>query len=788
MRTLLSDIKIRYRLPLLIGLVLVSLILVSTWASYISVKNTSLEAGYERLVYLTEQISSLLQQSTIAVANKTAEVGNAPAVRDYLASQTPEHRAAVAHLLEQFQVPVDQGARSVELWNASGSRLLVLPNESAAESHNIDAEIRKSDVAPFKSFGPLIAVNDVPVYSVVVAVRDEAGKVVGYLVRWRKLTTTPESRKQLISLIGEQSTLYLGNTKGDVWSDMGTIVASPPAALNKAANVVEYNRDNAVRLALSRSVAGTPWTVAIELPRESMMLPASRFLRRTLLIGLVLLIIGVATTFWMSRSITNPLQSLTTVASAITAGDYSRTADTNRKDELGDLASAFNGMVSQLREAQLELEQKVRKRTAELEAANKQLELLSQTNLQKRTEAEFEKTQAMDALRLTEEQLQQAQKLEAVGRLAGGVAHDFNNLLTAILGYSELSLKRLPANDPIKQNIEGIKEAGERAASLVRQLLAFSRKQVLQPKTLDLNSVISNLQKMLPRMIGEDIELRTQLQRDLGKVKADPTQIEQVIMNLVVNARDALPTGGNVTIETANVYLDEAYVRDHVAVTPGNYVMLAVSDNGNGMDVETQRQMFEPFFTTKEMGKGTGLGLSMVYGIVKQSGGNIWVYSEPGLGTTFKIYLPTVEGEVEKEATTKYYSSPVNETLMLVEDDDGVRELLLSVLQEEGYHVLTAASGAEALKVCESYDGPIHLLITDVIMPGMSGKQLVKQLVGTCRETRVLYMSGYTDDAIVNHGVLEPGAAFLQKPFTPVGVLNKVREVLSTVSSSAKVQ
>jgi CheY-like chemotaxis protein len=285
---------------------------------------------------------------------------------------------------------------------------------------------------------------------------------------------------------------------------------------------------------------------------------------------------------------------------------------------------------------------------------------------------------------------------------------------------------------------------------------------------------------MLTRMIGEDVVLKTSLRSGLGKVRADPTQIEQVIMNLVVNARDAMPTGGNVTIETANVNLDEAYAHEHVSVLPGRYVMLAVSDNGSGMDLETQRQMFEPFFTTKETGKGTGLGLSMVYGIVKQSGGNIWVYSEPGHGTTFKIYLPVVEGEAFVSTVARYDSRPVHETVLLVEDDEGVRRLLLSVLEQEGYLVLSASSGAEALRKCASYDAPIHLLITDVIMPGMSGTQLVNQLVGTCRETKVLYMSGYTDDAIVNHGVLDPDVAFLQKPFTPGGVLSKVREVLNS--------
>jgi signal transduction histidine kinase len=776
----LSFIKLRYRLPLLIGFVLVGLILASTWASYEGVKNASIEVGNERLVHLTDQLANLFQQSSMTLANKTLAVGAEPAIREHLTSPSAVTGQQVATLLDQFVAPKDTSTIRVELWSLDGKRLVVLPKEDPGEEIDLADEFRKCSVEPFKSLGPIRPFNEGTMFPVVVASRGSDGKVMGYLVRWRKLNSTPEARKQFTELLGSRATLYLGNMEGDVWTDMGAIVPKPPVPLKTTLNVTDYKRNGESMIALGRPINGTPWFIVVEFARQAVTAPAAKFLRRMVIIGSILLLIGVVATFGVSASITAPLNSLTKIASAISAGDYSRKANVNRKDELGDLGSAFNTMVSRLRDSQRELEDKVFKRTAELEAANKQLELLSQTNLEKRTEAEREKTQAIDALRITEQQLLQAQKLEAVGRLAGGVAHDFNNLLTAILGYSELSLKRLADDDPVRHNIDGIREAGERAASLVRQLLAFSRKQVLQPKTLDLNSVILNLQKMLPRMIGEDIELKTSLHTGLGKVKADPTQIEQVIMNLVVNARDAMPRGGNVTIETANIDLDEAYAHEHVSVVPGHYVMLAVSDNGSGMDLETQRQMFEPFFTTKETGKGTGLGLSMVYGIVKQSGGNIWVYSEPGHGTTFKIYLPTVEGEAFVKTVARYDSQPVHETVLLVEDDDGVRKLLLNVLEQEGYIVIPASSGAEALKMCAIHDAPIHLLITDVIMPGMSGTQLANQLVRTCRDTKVLYMSGYTDDAIVNHGVLDPDVAFLQKPFTPGGVLSKVREVLNS--------
>ncbi|MCR4408127.1 MAG: GAF domain-containing protein, partial [Anaerolineae bacterium] len=380
-----------------------------------------------------------------------------------------------------------------------------------------------------------------------------------------------------------------------------------------------------------------------------------------------------------------------------------------------------------------------------------------------------------------EEQLLQAQKMEAVGRLAGGVAHDFNNLLTAIIGYSELLLMGLGPDSPWRKDIAEIKKAADRAAALTRQLLAFSRKQMLQPQVLNLSLVVAGIEKMLRRLIGEDIELVIILDPELGLVKADPGQIDQVIMNLAVNARDAMPQGGKLTIETRNVYLDEEYAQQHLEVEPGPYVMLAVSDTGVGMDEEIKSHLFEPFFTTKEVGKGTGLGLATVYGIIKQSGGHIWVYSEPGQGTTFKIYLPVVGEEVEPARLPPLLDESLHgaETILLVEDDSLVRELASRVLIQHGYLVLEAYDGEKALRICQEYRKPIHLLVTDVVMPGgMSGRQLAETLITMHPETRVLYMSGYTDDSIVYHGVLEPGTAFLQKPFTPESLARKVGEVL----------
>lgn len=397
-----------------------------------------------------------------------------------------------------------------------------------------------------------------------------------------------------------------------------------------------------------------------------------------------------------------------------------------------------------------------------------------------------ERKRAEEALRASQLQLQQSQKLEAIGQLAGGVAHDFNNMLTAIMGYTDLSLRRVGLENPIRRNLEETKKAAERAASLVRQLLAFSRKQILEPKVLDLNEVVKDMQKMLTRLIGENIKLATRLETDLGSVKADPCQVEQIIVNLVVNARDAMPRGGRVTIETANISLDAQTAAKHVAVIPGEYVMLAVSDTGNGMDQETQARIFEPFFTTKEVGKGTGLGLSTVYGIVKQSGGNIWVYSEAGFGTVFKIYLPRIDDATANNIAKQAQESNAprgTETILLVEDEDVVRGLTRKILMQAGYNVLDARSGDEAIRLCATHAGPIDLLLTDVVMPEVSGKEVADRLLELRPTTRVLFMSGYTDEAIVQHGVLDANVKFIQKPFTWVGLTKKVGEVLNRKTS-----
>jgi two-component system, cell cycle sensor histidine kinase and response regulator CckA len=378
------------------------------------------------------------------------------------------------------------------------------------------------------------------------------------------------------------------------------------------------------------------------------------------------------------------------------------------------------------------------------------------------------------------EQFAAAQKMQAVGQLAGGVAHDFNNILGVILGQTDLLMESLQAGDPRWQRLEEIRNAGHRATALTQQLLAFSRKQAFQPKVLDLNVLVANLKKMLRPMVREDIELVTSLKPGIGNIKADLGQVEQVIMNLVVNARDAISNGGKITIETADADLDEAYCRTHPAIQPGRYVMVAVSDTGIGMDAKTQARIFEPFFTTKEQGKGTGLGLATVYGIVKQSGGYIWVYSHVGMGTTFKIYFPrSDEPTAVMEIDRDKLEIPVgSETILLAEDAEDLRELISTFLNRNGYTVLAANSSNEAIELAERDDQPIHLLLTDMVMPGINGRELANRLTLKRPGMRVLYMSGYTSDVIVDQGVMEAGILLIEKPFSEAALMRKLREVL----------
>jgi len=384
------------------------------------------------------------------------------------------------------------------------------------------------------------------------------------------------------------------------------------------------------------------------------------------------------------------------------------------------------------------------------------------------------------ALRLSEAQLHQAQKIEAVGRLAAGVAHDFNNILTVITGHSELLLGQLAADDPRRKSAEQIEKSADFAAALTRQLLTFSRKQVIEPRVLNPNTVVLNVEKMLRRLIGEDIDFRTVLDSAVGNIKADPGQIEQVIMNLAVNARDAMPKGGKLTVTTTNTSLDENYLKHFPDLSAGDYVMLAITDTGTGMSEEVKAHLFEPFFTTKPEGKGTGLGLATCFGIVKQNAGHISLYSELGRGTTFKIYFPRVQSALQPARVRSQPAAVAGgcETVLLVEDEPAVRELTALMLREKGYTVVEAVNGEEGLRVARQHQGRIDLVLTDVVMPVMGGKEMADHLQTSHPDTKVLFASGYTEDAIGHHGVLRPGILFLQKPYMTTTLARKVREVL----------
>lgn len=378
-----------------------------------------------------------------------------------------------------------------------------------------------------------------------------------------------------------------------------------------------------------------------------------------------------------------------------------------------------------------------------------------------------------------ESHLRQVQKMEAVGNLAGGIAHDFNNILTTILGYSQMVSIKLPANDPMRRMIESIHNAGIKASSLTHQLLAFSRKQVLEMKVSNLNMIVEDMNNMLTRLIGEDILLKTFLAKPIGNIMADPSQIGQILMNLVVNARDAMPNGGRLTIETGDIYLDEQYAASMTFVQPGTYSMLSVTDTGEGMSPELREKIFEPFFTTKEPGKGTGLGLSTVYGIVKQHHGYIHVYSELGHGTSFKIYLPVVSGDIsEKETSTDISMAKGTETILVVDDDESIRSLILDTLQPLGYKMLEASCGDDALQLHQTTRQHIDLVLSDVIMPGMNGLELIERLSEEQADLKAILMSGYTDNVISHHGVLESGYILINKPLFPIALANKIREVL----------
>ena len=740
--------SLRWRLPLLVSSLIAGVLAVFVWAAYREVEQTLVSAGAERAQGAADQIGALLAQSSRQRLAELRRIARDPALAAYLQNPVDQTGVSVRKRLETLVTPDKQ---VIVLWNAVGEPLVV-----------ITAPAEAADMAPTAPPSPrqavrLLETKTRAVFSESVEpVPGAAGAApLGYVAVRRPVTMSPVP-DMLNRMVGGSALVLVGGAGDPVWTDLTTLIQAPPVTTGARGSYVYEVADGTIRIGALGEVTGTPWRVWVEFPREAVVAPAKTFLRRIVMIAFVLVWCAVILVALFAWQVTSPLTALTRAAEAIAKGDYTRRVGSSRRDEIGRLTRAFDTMGGQIESAQQRL-------VHDLE-----------------TRAKME-----EARHALEEQLEQSRKMEAVGRLAGGVAHDFNNLLTAILGYSNLVLDDLEPGHPARADVEQMRRAGESAASLTQQLLAFSRKQILQPQVLDLNQVVTRADSLLQRLIGEHIELVTALDPSVERVSADPGQLEQVILNLALNARDAMPEGGKLTIETGNVELDDAFVQQHGGSSAGRHVMLAVSDTGVGMDAETQTRIFEPFFTTKRRGEGTGLGLATVYGIVTQSGGSIWVYSETGRGTTFKVYFPRAsQADVRSLPALRTDGLEGTETILLAEDQPEVSAIACAVLERYGYRVLEASNGDQALQILRTHQGPIHLLLSDVVMPSMSGPELARLVQLKQPGIRVLYASGYTDDAIVRHGVLDPGVAFLQKPFTPTALLRKVREVLDAPTAA----
>jgi len=793
------------KLPLLISGLLLVVIGGFSWVAYRAVQRSALEAAAERLERVTQQLQENLGSGLPRRFAEVQQLAARPAIRDYLRTPTQRTHAAALAELTRF-TSLDPVNAAVELWDSTGLRVLAVGRALAPLAPPDTRALRDAATGPTgAAIGLLRSLGDSLVFPVVAPAAP--GGRGGYVVNWRRLGTSPQGLAQIRAFIGSDAAVLVGNSGGDVWTDLLSRVESPPAPARMGAGLIEYQRVGRTGFVSWRMpIRGTPWHLLVEFPRQRVFASARVLLRRLALVALGLIIVGGVGAWGVERRLQASEGRLAAIVRAaldahVTMDDRGTIVTWNPQAEalfgwpapdvlgrhVADVIVPPNHREAHWRGLQHFL------KSGEAPILNRRLELLAL----RRDGTEVAVELAVAPIRLgnswifsafirditernqLEQQLRQAQKMEAVGRLAGGIAHDFNNLLTAIFGYADLLAEDLPPDSSALADVREIRTAATRASALTRQLLAFSRQQVLQPVVLNVIDVVGDLESMLQRVLGEDVELEARFAADLGNIRADQGQLEQVILNLAVNARDAMPTGGKLTIETANVELDEHYAQTHRPVVPGRYVMIAVSDTGVGMDAATQARIFEPFFTTKEAGKGTGLGLATAYGIVKQSGGYIWVYSELGRGATFKIYLPRVDEPTDTVVAPPELGSVAGtETVLLAEDDALLLPLARDVLKRFGYTVLEARTPADAVAVAKSHTGVIHLLISDVIMPGESGLQLARRLLETRPGLSVLFISGYSDEAIVRHGVLDPGTAFLQKPFTPAALARKVRELL----------
>ena len=722
--------SLSWRLPLLISGLLVAALAAFAVVGYRQLTSALLDVAKARVLNAANLLARQVESSVPQLSADLTKTAADSAVRRFALTNDATSRSAATRFLAEKIAKTSQ-VIAVELRDKKGNRTLWVDGPAAAKAPRLRAGHAESSPPNGLAIGPIVADRGTLYHEAAFPITTTAGDTIGRLVEFREVSSA-QGVALIGGLIGSDATL-LFSSPGGKWNNLATLVPGPPVVPH-GPQIVSYKAaDGSDRFGAAVPVKLTPWLVWVDIHKNAILAPARRFLDLMVLTGLLILIVGAIGAWRIGRQITAPLREIALAANDISTGDYTRRVNVISEDELGFLAGAFNNMARDLTRQ-----------------------------------------------RKLEEQLLQAQKMEAVGQLAGGVAHDFNNLLTVIMSYSSMLLAEGDAGDPNRADIQAISDAAARAAALTRQLLAFSRKQVLQLQPVNVNAVVTDVEKMLHRLIGEDISLSTHLDPRLALINADSGQIEQVLLNLALNARDAMPDGGTLTLTTDNADLTEEHSDRHLGAAPGKYIMLAVTDTGTGMSREVQQRLFEPFYTTKGAGKGTGLGLATVHGIVKQLGGDVYVYSELGHGTTFKVYFPhlTTAPELVVAAAEQREAPRGSETILLAEDDDALRALGARVLGDFGYNMLVARTGGDALRIVAEYTGHIDLVATDVVMPEMSGGQLVEKVLKARPGIRVLFMSGYTDDEVMRRGVIDGATAFLQKPFTPDMLAHKVRTVL----------
>jgi signal transduction histidine kinase len=734
-------LSLQWLLPSAISLLLLVVLVVFSWWAYADMAGSLRDDAHKRLELVAGQVSQSLQSSVVRYNRNVQKRADSTGVRAFLNDPTPQNLAAAREAIT-YRGNRPETSAAIELLDAGGERVLASGPDSARLRGAARRLVTRTHSAETSAVGAFHALNDTTVLLPAIAMVSHQGKRVGYVVEWWVIRQTKAERDLFSRLLGSGGRMLLGSQNG-VWTDQATVQPPPPDPVAAAkGEIATYEHAGlGKQFGILADVPGAPWQMLIEFPEADVLAPAHRFRNHLIWAAAILIVVSFAGAWLISRRVTKPLQQLTSVSEAISAGRYARRVRINGADELTRLGSAFNVMTEKIQAAHHDLEHKI------------------------------------EELRTTREQFVRAQRMEAVGQLAGGIAHDFNNLLTVILAESEFARDE-HAPEARNKSIAEINRAGERAASLTRQLLAFSRRQLFAPTVFNVPELVHDMDRMLTRLVGDNIRLVTADTAREPNVRADKGQVEQVLVNLIVNARDAMPNGGTISIETRNMVLDEnaAHLREDLA--PGEYIVISVSDTGVGITEEVMAHIFEPFYTTKEHGRGTGLGLATSYGIVKQSGGYIAAYSEPGLGTTMRVFLPVVHEQATPVHRRVVERATGAETILLIEDENAVRNVAARMLKRQGYQVLEADSGEAGLEILKTYAGEIQLVLTDVVLPGMGGREIAERAMLLRPQVKVLFTSGYTDDVILQHNLIVEDAALVEKPFTAEGLARGVREVL----------